>query len=351
MNLKEKIKKTIILSALKKRIKQHPFNPEEAEKHQLSGDNNPFETNSYYFTGHNNDGNSFYCRYAIRGSGMVEIWFFFQTKDEIYYNEVDIFPIEKSPIQLECLKIASTWKLTFQGELIKGTLENTQVQNSGRKVKCKADLNFQATSNIFDFEHDVNPEILAKRLAKEKWDKNFRYNNKISKQTHYEQQGLVQLVINIDDHISTISFLAMRDHSFGRRDWNYMNNHIWLMALVKNNVSLNINMVNYPHMKLITGYYEDNHQVISITSSSDFFKFNGHGACLKQFAYYVKLADGRKLEVSVNLESQIKWMFYNSYYICEGIGTYVIDGVSCRGIVEFGFNVNTARWESNNENI
>jgi hypothetical protein len=62
------------------------------------------------------------------------------------------------------------------------------------------------------------------------------------------------------------------------------------------------------------------------------------------FTYQAALLDGRALTVSCCREEVFIFPFDNgAYTIYEGIGSFELDGVKGRGILEFGWNGDIAR--------
>lgn len=347
MNLKRKLKVAVMIHALKKKNKKEPFVADIAEHYQLPQHASNLDTNSYYFSAHNLEGNSVFMRRAERGDQTVEIWFAYKTKDVIYTNKKQLFQLNESPLNVKCIETAKTWEAIYNGESYLAKIDKQGVAKvSGKAIKTQVNLVFDATSDIFDFTYHLNPRIMAEVLANETWNKTFQKNMKENQQRHYEQQGKATIHLDLDGNKTDLKLTAMRDHSFGRRDWNYMDRHIWLMALLGERESLNVNMVSYPHMKgLKTGYYEKNGTVKNIEVFPALDKFVPTGSVPNDMNYDIILENGHAFHVEATKELEIQFPFDNgNYTICEGIGTFDINGYPARGIIEFGFNKDKSRW-------
>ena len=73
---------------------------------------------------------------------------------------------------------------------------------------------------------------MAGAIANEKWDRTyFDELQQVSGQCHYEQEGVLEGNLSLGSQTLPFRLPCVRDHSFGKRDWNYMNNHLWLMAV------------------------------------------------------------------------------------------------------------------------
>ncbi len=349
MGLKRWLKETIMVHSIKKKNRKDPFNVEQAEHHQLPDDASRLDTNSYYFSAHDLKGNSVFLRRAERGDGTVEVWVAYKTKTYIYTNKKQVFNKNDAPISVKCVETAKKWEASYQGDIYAAKIdENGVAKVTGKALKASIEMVFSATADIFDFTYHLNPKLIAKALAAETWDKTFQNNMRENQQRHYEQQGYVNVTLNIDSKTTNLRMTAMRDHSFGRRDWNYMDRHIWLMALLGDEESLNVNMVSYPHMKeLKTGYYEKKGQVNNIEVFPTLDKFKPTGYVPKELKYDIILENGHAFHIDVTKELEIQFPFDNgNYTICEGIGNFEVNGFPARGIIEFGYNKDKSRWKN-----
>ncbi len=347
MGLKQKLKESVMLHSLKKSIKQHPFNVVEIEKYALPEDASGQDTNSYYFSAHDLDKNSLLLRRAERGDSTAEVWFVLMYDKHIYFNKKQVYKNDDAPIKVLCVEPGKNWQVLYSGEVFEGKVGKDKVVNPvGDPINMELVMNFTATSKIFDFTYHLNPRILAKALAKETWNKAFITNMRDNQQRHYEQQGTVFCELKIGDESLEFDMRAMRDHSFGRREWNYMDRHIWLMALVGENESLNVNMVSYPHMKdLRTGYHEENNQTNTVAKAPALRSFAPTGDVPDKIEYDIELDNGALFHVEAVKEIEVKFPFSKgAYTICEGIGTFEVNGKKGRGIIEFGYNGNPERW-------
>ena len=347
MNLKRKVKEIIMKRSQQKNIKRNPFNVKEIETYSLPEDASRLDTNSYYFSAHDLEGNSLLIRRAERGDNTVEVWIVLKYNDQLYINKRQVFAADKAPVKVACVTPGKTWNVTYHGDIYEAKINNNLIASANGNAKpLSLALDFFATKDIFDFSYHINPNVLAKALAKETWDKTFIQNMRENQQRHYEQQGIVDVELKLDGKALQFKMRAMRDHSFGRRDWNYMDRHIWLMALLEEDESLNVNMVSYPHMKdLRTGYHETKSLTSTVADAPMLRSFEANGRIPEEITYDVTLDTGEQFHVTARKEVEIQFSFDGgSYTICEGIGTFDINGKKGRGIIEFGYNKDKTRW-------
>ena len=118
---------------------------------------------------------------------------------------------------------------------------------------------------------------------------------------HYEQPGRAKGTLELGGETIAIDLPAMRDHSFGKRDWSYMNKHFWLMALMPDGRQLNANMVSYPVLKLMTGYYVSEGKTVCVEQARIVEGVKPHKVP-EAFVFEARLADGRMLNVACRRE-------------------------------------------------
>ena len=340
MNIKRRFKSSLIRRSLDKRRSANPFIVDAAENYSLPTDADENQINSYYFSGHDLNGTSLIFRYAVRGKNKTEVWFAYRDSyGNAFINTKQHYQDEDSGVRLVCEESASEWTFHWSGEL--------KSLSSGRVVAASFSGRLSASGKIFEFGHDIESRVLAEAIAAQKWSGALFNELKANDQTHYEQPGRIEGTLDIDGGGIEISLPAVRDHSYGRRDWNYMNKHFWLMALFEDSASLNANMVSYPALNdLRTGYYETPAETVSIVTAA----IEGDvqpGGVPESFAYTAELADGRKLRVVCKREEVFFFPFNNGEYLLyEGVGTFDLDGVKGRGILEFGWNGDPKRYGS-----
>lgn len=349
MKIKYEIKRKIMLSQIKKQNIKKPFDLDKYERHQLENDATYYNINSYYFSAHNLNGESLLLRQAIRGEGHLEIWFIYHDGKKTYANLKSTYQNEESPVKLTCVKPGEKWLFSFQGKVSKMDVGSDKIAKFSDKIyDFDVEGEFISKTDMFDFTYHLDPNLLASVIANEKWDKTFQENSRYNQQVHSEQQGHINATIKFNDKEIKFSSPAMRDHSFGIRNWNYMERHIWLMALLGEEESMNLNLVSYPHMRnLKTGYYEKDGEVNQISLDTDITTIPNIGVIPEKFSYQVVLQNKDIYNITATPEVIIPFEFEaGKYYLYEGIGTYDINGRKARGVLEFGFNENEDLWKN-----
>lgn len=348
MKLKQILKKKLMLAILKSSNRKNPFNIDKADNFQLLDSAGENMTDSHYFSAHNQSGESFFFRYAKRSNDTIEVWFCLKNSDgAIYVNNQELFQSKHCPASVKCITPGQSINLTFTGNVAltqKGENDVLSLDKTSIPVKCEA--HFQASMPPFDFTTGLDPTYIAEALSKERWTKTFWNNLRTNRQVHYEQAGVIELTIEMNNQKQVIVFSAMRDHSFGYRDWNYMNRHIWLMVIFEDGEILNLNMVDYPHMRnLMTGYQSVNGIHTSLKANSN-LKELGKDGHVPETVIAPLTINQQEVELCGQREFAIDFSFeQGKYHIFEGVGTYTMNNRRGRGILEFGFNSDISRWK------
>ena len=337
MNIFYPLKKALILRSLEKRRSAHPFNAEMAEAYSISQNADDSQNNSYYFSCHDAAGMSLLIRHAQRGTKSIEVWFAYcDASGRAVMSGKQLYTAEEAPAGVKCIEPGKKWAFSYDGE--------AQELHGGQPVRVKLNAVFDAMGGIFEFGHDVDARVMAEAIAKEKWSRAYFEELRANDQVHYEQPGRATGTLSLNGELIAFDLPAMRDHSFGKRDWGYMNKHFWLMALLEDGSQLNANMVSYPVLKLMTGYYEDGEKVTSVAEAHILEDVVKPHEVPKAFTFDVKLTDGDALSVKCRREEIFPFPFADgAYTIYEGVGTFELDGVKGRGILEFGWNGDVSR--------
>ena len=323
------LKKKIMSRAIAKRNKQYPFDYNYAEDFSLDGETDTLLNNSYYFSAHD-ENMSFFARLGRR-TDKEETWFVIRLDGQLYSLDKEIFPQGASPIRVE--KRNGLWTITYEGKF------NEQDQITFRAA-------FTPKQQPIDFTSNMPAERMATGVANEHWNKQFFSElQNISGQCHYEQEGELNGSMTLNGKTTEFHLPCVRDHSFGKRDWNYMNNHLWLMA-VSASRQFNYSMVSYPVMSVLeVGNYRDNTGQHYMLQANLDLQTVSDGSIPQELSLQMLLDNGKQVSVQVKKLTGVTYHFQNGQYILhENIADFLIDGNPCRGILEIGFNCDSNRY-------
>lgn len=315
--------------SLEKRNRQKPFDYDYAEAFTLDGEQDTLLNNSYYFSAHDAR-MSFFARLGRR-INQDETWFALYLDGKVYSLSQELYPAGESPIKVE--KTGEKWRVSYKGVL-------------GEKDEVDFDAVFVGKQDPIDFTSNMPPQRMATGIANERWTKAFFSElQNVSGQCHYEQEGILQGSLTLNGKALEFSLPCVRDHSFGRRDWNYMNNHLWLMS-VSPTQQFNYSLVSYPAISALeVGNYRDSAGMHYMLKADLDFSQVARGTVPEELQFNVSLDDGRTVRVSAKLLTGVTYHFQNGQYtLYENIAEFVIDGQKSRGILEIGFNGDPGRY-------
>jgi len=337
-----KLKEKFILSYFERKKRKEPFDAETAEHFQLKQEDGININNSHFFTAGNASGETLSIRLGMRNHSDYEIFVLYRSRDgRFFVHEKDHYEPEECPVRFRCLKTAETWEVSFDGNLLEPA--TSQIKPSHIKVLFKAEY------PIYDFVYHADVFTgMARAIAREKWNKAFFAELSRNDQRHYEQAGRVSGDVVIGDESFGIDLCCVRDHSFGCREWDMMNDHIWLLGITKDDKVLSFSIVNYPSLKRIysgyTDFFGDRMETLRDYEILSYDDADGKGSDVLRLRCY--FSEGRSIEIEISRDCNVKCIFGGGCYAFqEGLASFSINGVPGRGTLEYGYNGNPSRWE------
>jgi hypothetical protein len=266
-----------------------------------------------------------------RRVNVEETWFVVYLDGKLYSLKQEFYPQGQSPIVVE--KTGEDWAIAYQGTL-----------NDHGDIFFQA--KFVVKQSPVDFTSHMPAARMVTGMANEKWSKAFFEElQNISGQCHYEQEGVLEGRMTLNGRTIDFRLPCVRDHSFGKRDWNYMNNHLWLMAVAPD-YQFNYSLVSYPVMSVLeVGHFRDEMGVHCMRQADLDFHEISKGTVPQELSLNVMLDNGQKINVLSKKLAGLTYHFQDGQYILhENIAEYTIDGKTCRGILEIGFNRDGSRY-------
>lgn len=352
------IKRAVITRVLDKRKKGKVFDIESADMYELPADATGEMNNSHYFFMTDFSGKEcFYFRLARRGGDVAdEIWLVYRDPDgDVYMATHDrIKKGENMPARVACTKPGKEMLFYFDGDVVKAkkTDRGYVPDASGKKLKIKINGRFEGKSENFEFSYHLSSKPMAIAMSKEKIDKAKLKEMEENHQIHYEQYGRGYAEINLDGKDYKLHDLpAFRDHSFGKRDWSYFDRYAWIMCLLENGEFIHTSLIRYPALKnLQAGFYiPGGGRAVSILESTPIEEIPvpEYGNVPDALEIDVKYVDGSKKNIKTKLDFVCPFFFDDDFNVNEGFSEFTVNGIKGRGITEFSFNKDTARWKNN----
>lgn len=339
-------KKKLILSYFERKKVKDPFNEEASENFELSPNDDIFINNSHFFTASDaHTGETLSIRLGMRNGTNYEVFVLYRKGDLFLVQEKDNYPPEECPVKFTRVKTGKEWKIDFNG-LLTNTVD-------GNTVDTSISLTFNADYPIYDFVYHADQfNGMAESIAREKWNKCFFSELGRNNQRHYEQDGTVRGSMTVAGKSFGIDLHAVRDHSFGRREWDMMNDHIWFLAVTEDGKVLSYSIVNYPMMKRIfSGYTDilsDSMETLRDYEMVHYDSANGVGGDLLSLKCI--FPGGKVLDVEARRTANARCVFGGGTYVFqESFADFRINGIKATGTLEYGFNAQSSRWEGFNK--
>jgi hypothetical protein len=297
----------------------------------------PFTNDSSFFYGSDVQGNAFIARMAFRGpSRSLETWF------DFYITGKGFVGIKGNPgseghgfsignLQWEPIIIGKEWLITYQGPM---------EDRDGNVYEAKVELVFSGNEKVYDFAQSSDRKAIAGAIAREKWTKEFFIRLKELSQVHYEQMGSLTGFITLNGKRHEFTFTALRDHSYGSRNWAQWDRHYWMSGVTEDGTSFTVTTIRYDFLgRLTAGFIVDGEgNVDSIAECTGLDEISKEVLWPENGTVVMKTISGRNIILDFHRHGHFPYFMDNIYHMLEGIGTYTFNGVPARGMIEFGFN-------------
>jgi len=351
-----KIKTALMKFAMEQKRRKDPFDGKRADLFELPAGAGSMINNSYFFGANGPDGHSLIMRVGHRNGCEDEVFVIYITPDGRFYTqEQQRYPTQSSPLRVSCIVPEEHFHIDFDGNLRDTT--------SGALLPTRFSLDFHARLPIFDAMQHSDFRGMAMAFARARWNRDFfrevggdtgmgdkRRGDQIKDnipQRHYEQAGQFVGQLTLGDSQTSINLPGSRDHAYGKRDWNYMCCHVWIMVTTARGETFNFSLVSYPKVKnVFCGYcnvgYDRDYSIVDYRM----VEYNHReGQAPDRMVVDCTLSNGRTVRLTTLREYNQRLEFdHGNFYFQEGVGEADIDGVKARGSLEFGFNRDPQRW-------
>ena len=345
------LKKKIVIQSMEKKKKANPFDIEYSDNYQLPNDATSDVNNSHYFFAFDFDTKEcVYFRSARRGADAFdEVWLVYRDAlGNVYRSNKDHYSKdEKNPTIVSCLEAGKRMKFTYDGFVrrAKLTTKGYVVADDSMQIPLKLEGIFVGTTPIFEFTTHMDSSVTAAAIAKEKFDKDFQNAFNAIYQIHYEQGGKITLNIDLNNEKSKLNdFHSIRDHSYGKRNWNFFDRYIWNIVILENGEFVHSSMMRYPVLKELQAGFIISKDIIGLKSSTSMDDIPVVGTTPNEYKVEVVFANEKKSVIEASLDFVCPFYFENDFNVNEGVCDFTVDGVRGKGIGEFAFNHDKNRW-------
>jgi hypothetical protein len=301
------------------------------EERQPPGDS-PHFNDSFYFCGRDASGTSFVFRLGFRPRQQTELWCdlvlpglgrFHAPRPE----ETDSGRLGFGPLRFECSDPGRTWTIHYSGPM----------ETQGRTAAVDLELAFEADAGMVDFGAQGDSWSLAGFMASQKWSRAWFGKLRDLSQVHYEQGGTLRGRVTVDGLKREVALPAIRDHSFGARDWKAMRRHAWLMALLEDGSHVNVSLVSYDFLPYMhSGYLIRDGVIQAVTRAPRFEDLPARNAKGASFDCSFRIGKGKPLTLHCRVDDLLEYSMNGQYGFAEGLATFSLGAVKGVGICEFG---------------
>jgi len=344
--------------------KKEPFNYTEADLFEIPEGAGPMINNSWFFGGDAPDGMSFKMRLGLRNNGQAEVFLIWIGRDGRFLTtDKQLYDISECPMRVKNIIPGRDWEVWFDGETVD--------MNDGSRHHCV--MNFRYTSRLPIFHPAIDGCTwgMSQAFASQKWNKAFfkslsgdagvGQTDKNIRQVHYEQTGHMDGTMQIDGEPVSFSVPGIRDRAFGRRDWNYMDCHVWLVAVTARGEVTNFSLVSYPNAKcLYCGYSDfDSDRNASLTDYKMISYDHCGGKGPDRMVVDMSFTNGVCYRMTADRTHDLFTPFDNgNFYFHEAVGDFTFElipalgedplpgarKIQARGTIELGWNKDSSRW-------
>lgn len=315
-------------------LKERDLSLDELETRHSDPETSLFNDSSY-FLGRGEDGSSFIVRMAFRNGRDPEYWLSFHLPGSGTYVLKDL-DCKMSPgfnmgkLQFSCLEPGKKWQISYSGSIEKG----------GTVHKLDLNLLFEGTRPLVNFKNISKPSDIAPVIAREKWTKEFLKSLREIKKVHLEQGGAIGGTIRLDGVEHNVDWRSVRDHSWGTRSWKTWKRHVWLGGMLDNGEAFNLSMISYGFLgQLSAGYITKGDKLSYFSALPPMDSFASAPLIPKKTVIEFRSRDGVLHKLEVNIARAYDFTMDGVYFIHEGMGDFVLDGIPGMGVAEFGLNL------------
>ncbi len=303
---------------------------------------------SFVFEGSDGEGNLVMTRIGFReGGDRAEMWLWMVLDGKKYWipvDRADVDPTERRSVSAGELTYLCTddawdaWRITYEGP----------IDPSGEP--CVVDLSYSRESAMYHSGEHMNAMTFAKSMAEMPWSKKYFERLGSENQCRIEQGGRLRGTITVGDKTHDLDILSIRDHSWGKRRWTFINRYIWNLVSLEEDLWIDgepyrylvCSTVDYgtTFKHLVTGWIAGPRSVRPIVAASDMAPLGGDGKIPREFIVELRPEGGPMLTMEME-RSEIEHSWFcqgGRFEICEAHCVATIGGIRGHGMSEFGFS-------------
>ena len=299
---------------------------------------------SFVFQGADSEGNVLLTRLGFRGGGKeAEVWMWGVFDGKRYANgersvllTPDANPEEIAAAGLKFELVSpGEWKLTYKGTL------------NGKASEVR--LNWKADAAMYCSADHMDPKGTALAMAEMPWSREYFQRIRSEKQIRIEQGGILKGTITTDGKTFDVDMKGIRDHSWGKRDWTFLNRYLWTVLALDEPADiagikvkyLAVSPVDYgdSFKRLASGWIASEDKILPVSFVTDLFEIGGDGVIPGKFTLRFRVPGSDPITLEVERRPpEMPWLVQNAgFEVNEAWCGITLNGVKGVGLSEFGY--------------
>ena len=300
---------------------------------------------SFVFQGADGAGNVLLTRLGFRDAGEIaEVWFWGAFGGRRFANgerfvtgraDADQSLISSSGLTYERME-DGVWRISYEGLL------------EGRP--SKVDLTWTADGPLYCSADCMDARGMGLAMAEMPWSREYFERIRSEKQVRIEQGGRLTGAVDIDGETIGIDMRGVRDHSWGKRNWNFINRYIWTVLALDEEVPIAgvkaryaaIHAVDYgdSFKRLASGWIAGEGGVLPVNGVVDPMDVGNDGIIPAKFNLDFSVTESGRCVLEVDRrQPEMPWLMNNNRFeVNEAYCSVVLNGVKGNGLAEFGYS-------------
>jgi hypothetical protein len=303
---------------------------------------------SFVFQGSSPDGVLVMTRLGLRGAGdEAEAWLWIELdgrklvipRAEVPAEGRDVLAAGGLRYTRDAMR--DRWRVQYDGPLSGGPRVGA--------ARCELDLEYRPTTARYLSSEHMDPLATGKAMAEMPWSRAYFRRLRSERQVRMEQGGTLSGSITLDGARRELALSAIRDHSWGKRDWTFLNRYIW--NIVSLDAPLELGGEPFTHLcyttvdygdsfsHLVSGWIAGPRAVLPIVAASDMGALAADGVIPRRYPIAFQPRGQRPLCGEVERSSvDHSWMMQDgAFEVNEAYCRVQLEGVSGHGMSELGF--------------
>jgi hypothetical protein len=275
---------------------------------------------SFVFHGSDEKGNTILTRLGFRGGGRgAEVWFWGVFGGKRFANDTRhiALPADADPRAVEAAGLRyervaeGTWRITFSG-----TFDGAD---------ASVDLTWSADAAMYCSADHMDAKSTALAMAEMPWSREYFERISSEKQIRIEQGGFLKGQLTAGDEVFNVDMRGIRDHSWGKRDWTFLNRYTWNVLALDEPMDvlgigvkyLAVSLVDYgdSFRRLASGWLAGDEGVLPVSFATDLMEIGGDGVIPERFTVKFRVPGSPVMTLEMDRrQPEMPWMVQEGHF-------------------------------------